>query len=59
MEATKLTNWDDPPSSCYTSENMEIMEPPGTRNIHLKKWLFQLDDSKPLHKKWWFHQTSI
>ena len=19
------------------------------------KWLFQLDDSKPLHKKWWFH----
>ena len=23
------------------------------------KWLFQLDDSKSLHKKWLFHQTSI
>ena len=22
-------------------------------------WLFQLDDSKPLHEKWLFHQTSI
>ena len=25
----------------------------------LKKWLFQLDDSKSLHEKWLFHQTSI
>ena len=23
------------------------------------KWLFQLDDSKPLHGKWLFHQTSM
>ena len=23
------------------------------------KWLFQLDDSKPLLEKWLFHQTSI
>ncbi len=23
------------------------------------KWLFQLDDSKSLHRKWLFHQTSI
>ncbi len=23
------------------------------------KWLFQLDDSKSLHEKWLFHQTSI
>jgi len=22
-------------------------------------WLFQLDDSKSLHKKWLFHQTSV
>ena len=22
------------------------------------KWLFQLDDSKSLHRKWLFHQTS-
>ena len=22
-------------------------------------WLFQLDDSKSLHKKWLYHQTSI
>ena len=22
-------------------------------------WLFQLDDSKSLHEKWLFHQTSI
>ena len=33
--------------------------------IHLEpetstlKWLFQLDDSKSLHRKWLFHQTSI
>ena len=25
---------------------------PGTWNIHELKWLFQLDDSKPLHEKW-------
>ena len=31
---------------------------PGTlTNIY--KWLFQLDDSKSLYKKWLFHQTSI
>ncbi len=23
------------------------------------KWLFQLDDSQSLHRKWLFHQTSI
>ena len=23
------------------------------------KWLFQLDDSKSLHRKWLLHQTSI
>ena len=23
------------------------------------KWLFQLDDSKSLYRKWLFHQTSI
>ena len=23
------------------------------------KWLFQLDDSESLHRKWLFHQTSI
>ena len=36
-----------------------------TLNNHLEpetstlKWLFQLDDSKSLHRKWLFHQTSI
>ena len=34
-------------------------------NIYLEpqtaiyKWLFQLDDSQSLHRKWLFHQTSI
>ena len=34
-------------------------------NLHLEpqttiyKWLFQLGDSKSLHRKWLFHQTSI
>ena len=25
----------------------------------IDKWLFQLDDSQSLHRKWLFHQTSI
>ena len=35
------------------------------QNNHLEpqttiyKWLFQLDDSQSLHRKWLFHQTSI
>ena len=32
---------------------------PGTLNIHELKWMFQLDDSKLLHEKLVFHQTSI
>ena len=28
-------------------------------NLRIYKWLFQLDDSKSLYKKWLFHQTSI
>ena len=31
---------------------------PGSPNNHFYKWLFQLDDFKPLHRKWLFHQTS-
>ena len=31
---------------------------PGTLNTSFL-WLFQLDDSKSLHGKWLFHQTSI
>ena len=32
---------------------------PGTLNIHESKWMVQLDDSKLLHEKLVFHQTSI
>ena len=32
---------------------------PGTLKHRLFKWLFQLDDSKSLHKEWLVHQTSI
>jgi len=32
-----------------------ILEPQTT----IYKWMFQLDDSKSLHRKWLFHQTSI
>ena len=32
---------------------------PGTPRPTSSLWLFQLDDSKPLHGKWLFHQTSI
>ena len=33
----------------------DCLEPQTT----LYKWLFQLDDSQSLHRKWLFHQTSI
>ena len=33
--------------------------PPGTPRPTIYKWLFQLDDSQSLHRKWLFHQTSI
>ncbi len=33
------------------------LEPQGQPFIY--KWLFQLDDSQSLHRKWLFHQTSI
>ena len=32
---------------------------PGTPRPTIYKWLFQLDDSQSLHRKWLFHQTSI
>ena len=32
---------------------------PGTPNNQPFSWLFQLDESKSLHNKWLFHQTSI
>ena len=35
--------------------NDSILEPQTT----IYKWLFQLDDSKSLYRKWLFHQTSI
>ena len=39
--------------------------PPNPEGMYLEpqttiyKWLFQLDDSKSLFRKWLFHQTSI
>ena len=36
----------------YLNDNLE----PETSTL---KWLFQLDDSQSLHRKWLFHQTSI
>ena len=35
--------------------NKIILEPQTT----IYKWMFQLDDSKSLHRKWLFHPTSI
>ena len=32
---------------------------PETLQQPVFKWSFQLDDSKSLHEKWMFHQTSI
>ena len=32
-----------------------VLEP----QTSIYKWLFQLDDSQSLHRKWLFHQTSI
>ena len=51
-------SWDDPPRvfwkmvKSYPKNNLE----PQTT---IYKWLFQLDDSQSLHRKWLFHQTSI
>ena len=36
-------------------KRMSYLEPQTT----IYKWLFQLDDSQSLHRKWLFHQTSI
>ena len=38
-----------------TLASIFYLEPQTTIN----KWLFQLDDSKSLYRKWLFHQTSI
>ena len=46
-------------------EDGKYTNPHGTFGLYLEpetstlKWLFQLDDSKSLHEKWLFHQTSI
>ena len=37
-----------------TIKNMDYLVPYTTT----LKWFFQLDDSKPLHEKWMFPQTS-
>ena len=37
------------------SDKQKGLEPQTT----IYKWLFQLDDSQSLHRKWLFHQTSI
>ena len=38
-----------------TFDPKKFLEPQTT----IYKWLFQLDDSQSLHRKWLFHQTSI
>ena len=38
-----------------TCKGQRLLEPQTT----IYKWLFQLDDSQSLHRKWLFHQTSI
>ena len=48
----------DPPlESDWKQEKTKgrLLEP----ETSIYKWLFQLDDSKSLHRKWLFHQTSI
>ena len=42
-------------SSTPSSKLYGYLEPPTT----IYKWLFQLDDSQSLHRKWLFHQISI
>ena len=37
----------------------DISYVPGTPRPTIYKWLFQLDDSKSLYRKWVFRQTSI
>ncbi len=39
----------------FFTKGFNYLEPETT----ISKWLFQLDDSKSLHRKWLFHQTSI
>ena len=40
---------------CFLLSFYLYLEPQTT----IYKWMFQLDDSKSLHRKWLFHQTSI
>ena len=39
----------------HQEKNQTHLEP----QTAIYKWLFQLDDSQSLHRKWLFHQTSI
>ena len=43
------------PDSIVDTTNLSYLEPQTT----IYKWLFQLDDSKSLHRKWLSHQTTI
>ena len=36
-----------------------LLDPSLEPQTTIYKWLFQLDDSQSLHRKWLFHQTSI
>ena len=49
-----LRTWDTytNPKTNFQDFNLELQ-------ATIYKWLFQLDDSQSLHRKWLFHQTSI
>ena len=54
LDAPKMTGKDSEKDSFAKAHDL-YLEPQTT----IYKWLFQLDDSKSLHRKWLFHQTSI
>ena len=53
LHQTQVSGW---PSCCFSVDFWiyNCLEP----QTAIYKWLFQLDDSQSLHRKWLFHQTS-
>ena len=46
------------PTGCCLARGQGKVYTWNPKASHWNKWLFQLDDSKSLHAKWLFHQTS-
>ncbi len=55
LQVRLLLGWEESEGKDLAMHNAKCLEHQTT----IYKWLFQLDDSQSLHRKWLFHQTSI